>query len=308
MDAHSPEGPARTASRLTARWALPVVWLSLPFTLGPAIADALATWDEQVQRIDSGGAWLLWLTGLVSTFVVSTVSLTANRVLGPAALVAALATLVGGATGTTAIVAISIGLAATIVALNRSVADCYANGSSYGDERRFLLRTPAPLLIGPVELAVVLVIAGVCAGPMLLASSNYVVGAVSVVVGWPLALVLLRSLHGLSRRWLVFVPAGMVVHDSTALVDNLLVQRKDVASIGWAPADTDAHDLTAGGLGRIVQITFRQPQSYLRRPARRPGTEGPAVEPIDAAAVLVAPTRGKATLAEAATRRLTISS
>jgi len=271
------------------------------------VAEALSTWDTSMQRTWTVGAWLFWSVALVSTLVPSTASLTANRVFAPAALLASVCTILGGVRGVTAILAIGAGALVTVVALNGSVADVYVNGSSYGDERRFLLRTPAPLLLGPVELAVVLIVAGFLTGPMLLSASSWVAGFVGVALGWPLALVLTRAMHGLSRRWLVFVPAGLVVHDATALVDNLLVARQDVESVGWAPADTDATDLTAGGLGRIVQVSFRTPQAHLPRPRRLPGTSGPTLEPIDTTAVLIAPACGNAVLEEASARRLHVT-
>lgn len=276
--------------------------------MGPALADALAARSELVQRVDSWGLWLIWFGGLVSTLVASSVSLTANRVLGPAAMIASLAAVATGARGPAAIVAVLFGLLTLVAVVNREIADCYLNGSSYGDERRFLLRTPAPLLLGPLELAVTITIAGAVTGPMLLAADATAAGAIAIVVGWPLVYLTAKPLHGLSRRWLVFVPAGLVVHDYTALVDSMLIPRKDVASIGWAPDETDALDLTANGLGRRLQILLREPASVLLRPARRPHGDGPAVEPRAVSAVLVAPARGAAVLAEATVRHLAVAS
>jgi hypothetical protein len=303
-----PQPSARRAPpRWLARWALAAAWLSLPFTIGPALAEALSPRSPLVQQVDSTGLWVVWAAGLVSTLVASTVTFTANRVLAVSALAAAVAAWIGGADTTAAVVGVAAGVVVVAIALNAVVADTFVNGSSYGDEQRFLLRTPAPLLLGPVELAVVLVIAGVAAGPMLLAAEQVVAGVVALVVGWPLAAVLLRSLHGLSRRWIVFVPVGLVVHDYTALIDSLLVPRAGVARVGWAPEGTDAVDLTANAAGRVVQLDFRQPESVLPRPGRRPGSDGPAVEPVSTSAVLVAPARPAALLEEAARRRLPVT-
>lgn len=284
-----------------------MLWVSLPFTLGPALAEALSTRNELVQRVDSSGSWLLWLAGLISTFVVSSASLTANRVLAPAALVVAVAAVVGGAGGAVAAMGIGVGALTLLTAFNHVVADCYVNGSSYGDEQRFLLRTPAALLLGPLELTIAVIIAGAVAGPMLVAAGAWIAGTVALVVGWPLAAVAIRALHGLSRRWLVFVPVGMVLHDYSVLIDSMLLVRKDVASIGWATTDTDALDLTANGLGRVIEITLTERGSVLMRPPRRPGRDGPAVEPRETGAILVSPTRGRAVLAEAASRRLPVT-
>ncbi len=283
-----------------------MIWASLAFTAGPAFADALSTRSEMVQRVDSAGLWLTWLAGLVVTFVASSASLTAIRVLGPATLAAAVASALAGATGPTATIAVVAGLITTCVCLNREVADCYVNGSSYGDERRYLLRTPAPLLLGPAEAAVALVVAGIVGGPMLVSSGSWVLGAAAIVVGWPMALLSLRALHGLSRRWFVFVPAGVVVHDFTTLIDSLMVRRNEIATIGWASEPTAATDLTANSLGRVIQVSLTAPASLLPRPSRRPGSPAAVVEPIETNAVLITPARAHALLADAAGRHIAV--
>jgi hypothetical protein len=282
------------------------VWLTLPFTVGPAISAALADRSPSVQRVDSVGAWLLWGLGLVATLAPSTLTLTAIRAFGPAALAAAVAAVIGGASGATAALAIGFGAAAFVLSLNRVVADRHVNGSSYGDELRFLLRTPAPLLLGPIELAVALMIAGTVAGPMLLAAEQWALGAVLTVVGAVVVSGAARSLHGLSRRWLVFVPVGLVVHDHSTLIDSLLVQRKDVGAISRPPDGDGALDLTGGAAGTRLRITATAPMSIILRPPRRPGSGGPAVEPLDVAAVMIAPVRASAVLASAAARQLPV--
>jgi hypothetical protein len=282
------------------------LWLSLPFTIGPAVSEALADRSAAVQHVDSAGAWAIWAVGLVVTLAPSTVALTALRVLGPGALAVALLSLVGGATGGVAVVAVVVGAAAAGLSLNRVVAHRHVNGSSYGDELRFVLRTPAPLLLGPVELAVLLAVAGVLGGPMLIAADRWVAGAVAVVVGFPLTYLAARSLHGLSRRWLVFVPVGLVLHDYSTLIDSLLLQRKDIAMLEVPATDAGSLDLTGGAAGTRLRIAGSTPISVLPRPPRRPGSEGPAVEPLEVAAVLVAPVRVTAALATAAARRLPV--
>ena len=57
----------------------------------------------------------------------------------------------------------------------------------------------------------------------------------ALVVGFPLAAVLLRSLHLLSRRWGVLVPAGFVLADPMTLTDAVLFPREHIVGIG--PAD-----------------------------------------------------------------------
>ena len=100
--------------------------------------------------------------------------------------------------------------------------DVLLNGSSYGHERRLPLRVPGPVLLGPLVLAWAAIVAPLVAGPLLLAARAWIAGAAVLVLGLPLAAVGVRSLHGLARRWLVLVPAGLVLHDHQALVEPVL--------------------------------------------------------------------------------------
>ena len=63
--------------------------------------------------------------------------------------------------------------------------------------------------------------------------------ALALAVGAPLAWLLAKSLHNLSRRWAVFVPVGMVLHDPITLLDPVLFQRSTVARVGPAAAGTE---------------------------------------------------------------------
>src|SRR5205085_10800148 len=122
--------------------------------------------------------------------------------------------------------------------LPAGLVDEFVGGSSYGPERRFSLRTPVPLLLGPVELAWLAVVVPAVAGPLLLAARQWVAGALLLAVGAVAARWSVRSLHLLARRWLVFVPAGLVVHDPMVLTDAVLFPKRMVSSIGPALADT----------------------------------------------------------------------
>jgi hypothetical protein len=181
------------------------------------------------------------------------------------------------------------------------------NGSSYGDERRMPLRPPGVLLLGPVELTWLVVVAGVAAGPMLLAARQWLPGAILLIVGWALAALGVRSLHRLSQRWFVFVPAGVVVVDDMALTDAFLVQRQRVDSIGPAPVDNRALDLTVGALGLALELRLTEPDVVTPAPPRRLRGERPAVTPLGVESVLIAPTRPGWVLDEATRRRLLVA-
>ena len=297
-----------TATQHLGRWATAIVWLLLPFLAGPAFGDAVDPRSRSVQLVATIGLWAFWLIGLVAALVPSTISLTAIRVLAPASVAAALwaALVTPDGASTPESVALGLTTLAAVVALSAPVGDRMVNGSSYGDERRMPLRPPGVLLFGPIELTWLVVVAGVVAGPMLLGARQWVVGGVALVLGWLLAGLGLRILHGLSRRWFVFVPAGVVVVDQMALTDAFLVLRQRVDSIGPAPAETQALDLTVGAVGLALELRLTQPDLVVPAPPRRLGGGPATIDPVEVESVLIAPTRPGWVLAEATRRRLLV--
>lgn len=295
---HSP-ARTRAAALVHSAWPVRAVWLVLPLVTGPAIGAALDEASRPVQVVASVGTWAGWATVLVATLVPTTVSLTALRVAAPSAVVAALAALVAEGTEPATVLGLAGALVAALVALAPETAEAFVDGSSYGDERRLPLRTPVGLLAGPVELAWLAVVAGLAAGPLLLAAEQWFAGAVALSVGLPAAVWGGRVLHTLARRWLVFVPTGLVVHDPLTLLDPVLLRRNRMASLGPAPADTDARDLTGGAPGLALEVRFTEPVELL--PAAR---RGATAELVEVPAVLVTPARPGRVVAEARRRRL----
>ena len=158
----------------------------------------------------------------------------------------------------------------TVMSLLPWTGDVMINGSAYGSERRMALRPPASLLLGPIELVWLIVFAGLVTGPLLLAAGRWVVGAGAVLVGAALVWLGGRSLHQLARRWIVFVPAGFVVHDYWVLAESILMRRADIEALGPAPAEpNEALDLTAGarGLALLAQLSDETPLALRGRKA-----------------------------------------
>lgn len=284
---------------------MPLLWAAMPFLAGPALADALAPRERVVQIVASTMSWAIWAAVLAASLVPRATSLTVVRIWVPASLpLCAWAATAGttGPLGAVDVAAIAAAAASTLVVLSAPVGDLFVNGSSYGDERRFALRPPAALLLGPIEVAWVAVVAGTTAGPLLLAAQSWVAGALAVVAGFPAAAAATRSLHQLSRRWVVFVPAGFVLHDLLTMTDALLIPRRMVARLGPAPAGTEATDLTAGAYGRSLQVDLAEPTDIARA---RPGPRrGAAIESVTVTALVFTPTRPDAVLEEARTRRV----
>lgn len=99
-------------------------------------------------------------------------------------------------------------------------------------------------------------------------------GTIAAVAGLPLAVVFLRGMHDLSRRWVVFVPAAK---------------------------GTDALDLTQKAPGLVLQLDLTEELEFaLVRPGRRLG------EPAKGSRLLITPTRPGALLDEARHRRMPV--
>ena len=283
-------------------WPLRVTWAVLPLALGPLLADALDPRDELFRRGVSIGLWIAWALTLLLTAVPRPSTLTLVRIAVPASCVAAAwAAVEHGAHASTA-VGLVAAVVTTVCALLPTTGDAFADGASYGDERRFLLRPPGAYLLGPVPLAWAMVVAGVSAGPLLLLARQWIVGALVAVVGLGVAWRTWRSLHALSDRWLVFVPAGLVVHDAIVLAEPTLFARAQIISFGPAPAGTDALDLTANALGLALQLDLSSAQSIAciaSAGSRRREAETRVVDRL-----MVTPSRPGAVVAEARARKI----
>lgn len=289
----------RDLSRLLP-WLVRGLWAALPFTTGPALADALDAASSPVRTVASAGLWLGWAAGTVAAFVPHPIALTALRVVAPGAVLAALAAALGGHPSALAVAWATVACA---WAFAPGFGAWCVNGPAYPNERRFLLRPPGPLLRGPLALAWGLTVAGIAAGPLLLAARQWIAGALLLLLGWPLALLLLKSLHNLSRRWAVFVPAGLVLHDPIVLFDPMLFRRQDVAALRSRQGRDPAYlDLSQGAPGLGLDMDLAEPTVVtLQHPGRREG------DPVNTVRVRFTPTRPGAVLEEARRRRIGVS-
>lgn len=295
------------ASRNFGRWAPALIWATLPFIAGPSFGHALDPRSGDVQLVASIGLWGFWAIGLAAALVPSTVSLTTIRILAPAALAAAAWAAVVAPDGadTAESVALAFTSLSAVVTLSAIVGDRFVNGSSYGDERRLPLRPPGVLTLGPIQIAWVLAVAGVITGPLLLGAHMWIPGIAITVVGFGVAAASIRILHQLSKRWVVFVPAGVVLVDQMALTDAMLTQRHRIASVGPAVEGTDATDLTVGALGLALQLTLTEPDDIIPAPPRRERKS--IITPVEVRSVLFTPSRPGWVIDEAKRRRLVVS-
>jgi hypothetical protein len=283
-------------------WLVRLIWVVLPFTLGPAVSAALRPHSEPVRLAAAGLAWAGWAAVLVGTLVPHPVGLTAIRVAAPAvAAVSVVAVATDRPSPTDAGLALASGLVVLVVAFAPATGMLFVNGPAYPNERRYPLRIPGPLVLGPVELAWLATVAVPVVGTLLLAARAWVAGAVVLVVGLPVAVGLARSLHTLARRWVVFVPAGVVLHDPLTVVDPVLFVRPSVETLRPAPAGTDSLDLTQGAWGLALELVlWEKVPVVLVKPGQPGGRQG------SSARLLFTPTRPGRVLAEAGSRRIPV--
>jgi len=220
------------------------------------------------------------------------------RITLPLGPVAATAVLIAGgdvALGTLGLVA---GVIAAFAMLSAELGQRWVQFAAYGSEQRFPLRPPLGFVIPAVFLWMLMAAFGTSA--VIAAERAQWVAAVALGVA-AIALGALGSTrwHRLSCRWLVFVPAGVVIHDPLVLLETAMWRSHVVSGIELAAAATEAADLTGPATGPALEISLRSSETVIMS-AGRSVPEGRA---IHLTAALVAPSRPGAALAQFRARR-----
>lgn len=284
-------------------WPARVLWVLLALVSASSLSDALDGRSVAIRATGYAIAALAWTVGLIALLVPRTTSLTVARIVVPAGLAgAAAAAVAGDHTDLADVATLAIAALAVIAVLAPWFTDAWVDGSSYGNERRVALRTPVAFAAVIVPATFAAVVVGAVVGPFLLAAQAWVPGAIALVIGWPAAYAGARALHQLSRRWIVLVPTGMVLHDPLTMPEPQLFPRADIATLGPAPAPPldGAADLTAGAAGLAVQLVMREPGELLVR------NRGRGTSTTSATAVLFTPLRPAHLLAAASAHRLAV--
>jgi hypothetical protein len=184
--------------------------------------------------------------------------------------------------------------------LHGSTVDAFVDGSSYGPEQRFALRTP--LLLGVVAVPAMWALAvAVIAVPPLLASGTWTWGALVALVWVVAVLPAVRSLHLLARRWVVLVPAGLVLSDPLVLAESLLLPRRTIGALGPAYEGTDATIVSQETLGLRLQVDLSEPIGLGLRQGRSTPPRELATDRL-----VFAPLRPGALLTAAADHRIAV--
>jgi len=272
------------------------------------VSDAVDGRSTAVRIVVLAGLWLGWGAGSVALLVPRSSALTAMRIIVPAGAAAMVAcTAAGSDTTGLDLVAVAVGAAAAAAVLMPWVGEAWVDGSSYGPEHRLLLRPPVLFSFFLVPVTWAAVVAGASVGPLLLAAEQWVAGVVATVLGAGVVFAGVRSLHQLTRRWIVLVPTGLVIHDPITMPEAQLFLRTTIARLGPALASEGddssegaPDDLTGGAPGLALVLELSEPVELLLR------TRGRETATRDSTAVLFTPTRPGHLLESAQERRIPV--
>ncbi|MXZ53486.1 MAG: hypothetical protein F4Z34_09920 [Acidimicrobiaceae bacterium] len=301
-------GDARSAERSRTRTALMVragalgAWLVVGVLalFGDLIHAALRPDDNAAHTTVIVAIWLAYALVLAGLLMPGPRALTVARIGVPAGTLE-LALAAADSSDPAAVVGNLACVVGTLVVFHPVYAEAQVDAASYGDERRFLLRPPGPVIVALVLPMGAVTVAGVAVGPLLLADRGWAAGIVAAAIGLPAAAFAAHTLYRLARRWLVFVPNGLVVHDHLAVAEPLPLSRRGIDSIGPARADTDAIDLTAQAFGMALELRLSEPAKASVMTGRNRSEER------SLAALLMSPSRPAAVLATAERRGLRIA-
>ncbi|MEP7114823.1 MAG: hypothetical protein ABI862_16260 [Ilumatobacteraceae bacterium] len=284
-------GGSRLLAALTGRWAPRITWLAIAIAGAWSIGDAVDARSSIVRATVAVAAWLGWGVGVVALVVPSTLGLTVMRMVSALACGAAIVSWAGGADVAPGAAFVACTLIGALLVGGADFGHRCVQASAYGDEQRFLLRPPAAFML-PVVLAGLVWTTAVISAPLLLAAELWAAGVAVAVVAAAATWLLLPRFNALSRRWLVLVPAGVVVHDQVVLAETLMVSRSDLAGIDLALADTEAADFTGPAAGHAVEVSMRSMVTAVRAPTK----SAPRGVALHVRSFIVAPSRPGAVL------------
>ncbi len=286
-------------------WLLRIVWAAAPLAGGGTVEAVTAAWSAPTARTLSVLLWGAWTLGLLALARPGLWTITGVRVLASLALAAAVVAAVQvGPTRPAAAVAVGVFAGAVVLAATPAFARACLQATAYGSEERFPLRTPPALFLGILPVAAAVVGAGAFAGPLLVAAGRPLVGAAAWTAGWTAAGWVLGRLHRLAGRFVVLVPAGLVVVDPATLTDPVLCTRDRLRRVcPFDPRRTPpdgVEDLRLGAGSGTLLVELDPPTEIPRRDRGR-------TELRRAAGLLVACATPVALCTRAAARHLPVT-
>ena len=281
-------------------WAARFAWLVVAIVGGEAIGQALDDRSRALQHVGTIGSWVGWGVGAAALAVAGVATLTLARTVIPASLVVAVVALVGGADPGAGVALVVPAAVATALVCSAEFGRVFIQASAYGDEQRFGLRPPIGYLIASAT-SWLFTASAVVIAPLAWSGTAWIVAVVATVVAAAGLWLLPIRWHQLSRRWLVLVPAGVVVHDPVVLNDTLMMPTRTIVSVSLdelGTAGQTAADLTGPTPGLAVEIALTDPTTAVYAATPRE----PTGRTIHLSALVVSPTRPGAVVRAARAR------
>lgn len=283
-------------------WVARSAWILVAVIGGSAVESAVDGRSSAVAWTAAIGGWGLWAAGALALAIASVWSLTVVRIVVPMSLIATITAGIGGAPAIDLVLLGGPTVVATAAVTTAEFGRQWVQASAYGDEERFPLRFPVGAGLAAIISWLVWAPA-LIAGPLLVAARSWFAGVPLCVLAIAGAVLLGPRWHRLSLRWFVLVPAGVVVHDPVVLADTFPLRTAQVASIGLAPADTQAADLTGPASGYAIEVATTESVTavFAFTPADPNGTA------IHLRSFLIAPSRPGRALRSARARGLPVA-
>ena len=202
-------------------------------------------------------AWILWAVVAIGTWIHHPISLTTIRCLAPIVVFYSAVYALSESLSSLNIAVVTCGIISLMLMFTADYGSAHVQAGAYGNERRFLLRIPAPVVL-PTLITWALFATVLVVLENAVQSENYVLSIplllALIAMSWKFA----PQMHRLSKRWLVRVPAGWVVHDDLMLAENLLIRSHNLTAMDFALADSEALDLSGMTRGVPIQYTLRE--------------------------------------------------
>ena len=259
----------------------------------PFARDVLERLESGPRILASVALWSLWAIALLSVLVPASSSLTALRLASPAHLSTLVLVSIAGGANLGSIVALALSSIVTVLSFSGEAGAYFIQSSAYGDEKRFPLRCTRSFLAVMV-LAWLTWFSTASIGAILLigaATTGRVIGAILLALAAFGCVVLPRRFHRCSKRWLVEVPAGLVVHDHVLLTETSMFPRRAVTDIDvWKPSTgnlDEPFDLSGCSRSTGIVIRLKDPETVILSPTK----DHPGGRAFHVSSVRVCPTR-----------------
>ena len=272
----------------------------LPF-IGAEVGGLLDDRSDAVQITGTALAWAVWGVVVIASYISHPITLTVLRIGIPVVTGFMIFVAVTQGFSGSQIISAAVSVAVLLLSFSAEIGGIYVQASAYGDEKRFALRPPV-VLVAPILLSTMVADLSIIALPLLVAVRNWAVAAVALVGLYLSVRYLLPRIHLLSRRWLVFVPAGVVVHDEIVLSINLMIKKQDLAQIQLARDNSAAADLSALTWGVPLEFSFNKPLDVALSSIGAKHLN--SVSAIHATSIIIAPSRPGAVLTAYKTKNI----